>query len=828
MDTEPSLGAVLAPYALVRLAALPCPPAPPATLPFREVMTSLAGKEAEVIAVARELVERLHDSSGTHSAVFHQNVVLPLRRDVHNGRMPRPALLAALDTLPDRIPLLAKWLALRSDLDRAAGEVTRLWEPALVAERLVLADLCAAEPVRRAATLTGRDLLHGMDRTAAGGGAPDRRARKAEPTLLRFALRAVSKTSPLSWYTSVGWGEWAPATSIGGEPVAYTRVNHALLARLSAALLTDPVRRTEVPHRLAPATHERDGRVYFRRDIPDAGATRAYVGREEVVDLPMTGPLRFVIDTVNAASPKGISPAELAGELGARLQDGRAGQAARYLDRLLDMGLLVAVSPVDPQDPDGAVALSVWLHERGEFELADLLSELHCRTRDFATLPAGARPAELTGLEDSWKALGERTGAELAGVQPLREDVVLPGPIALGADLGRDAGATLARLMPLLMLFDRQLLIRRVLRDLFVERFGAGGVARPADCAELVKPALIAGVTATRGGHGPEIDALLAARATLTGMIRPDGAVGDLEIPDAAVDAAAALLPQWMASRPVSYSLFVQPLPDGGLVVNQIYAGFGLFPGRFLEWFPASAGASVTGMLGKAFGERGFLQFRPVCGFNANLHPMHTDREIGEDPRWADLGPDQLDLYHDRERDEIRLRHKGSGERVDVLYLGYLMSVSLPERMAALYTDLACGWVHVADLMSTVDSAGVVATGQLRYRDVVLSRRCWEFDAGALRAVFAGDEVDRAVAAARLRAAHDIVRTGGQVTSKAEFDARLGAAKPQYVDLSNALHLRCLPRLLSRYDGRILLTEALPVPEGQVVELIAETYWRPS
>src|SRR5205814_1880630 len=121
MDTEPSLGAVLAPYALVRLAALPCPPAPPATLPFREVMTSLAGKEAEVIAVARELVERLHDSSGTHSAVFHQNVVLPLRRDVHNGRMPRPALLAALDTLPDRIPLLAKWLALRSDLDRVAG-----------------------------------------------------------------------------------------------------------------------------------------------------------------------------------------------------------------------------------------------------------------------------------------------------------------------------------------------------------------------------------------------------------------------------------------------------------------------------------------------------------------------------------------------------------------------------------------------------------------------------------------------------------------------------------------------------------------------------------
>src|SRR5262245_7905337 len=107
MDTDSCRGVELAPYALVRAAALPCPPAPAATFPFREVMTSLAGTQAEVIALARDLVGLLHDSSGTHSAAFHQNVVLPLRRDVHNGRMPRQALLAALDTLPRRIPRLA-------------------------------------------------------------------------------------------------------------------------------------------------------------------------------------------------------------------------------------------------------------------------------------------------------------------------------------------------------------------------------------------------------------------------------------------------------------------------------------------------------------------------------------------------------------------------------------------------------------------------------------------------------------------------------------------------------------------------------------------------
>jgi hypothetical protein len=59
----------------------------------------------------------------------------------------------------------------------------------------------------------------------------------------------------------------------------------------------------------------------------------------------------------------------------------------------------------------------------------------------------------------------------------------------------------------------------------------------------------------------------------------------------------------------------------------------------------------------------------------------------------------------------------------------------------------------------------------------------------------------------------------------AEFQDRLGAPKPQYVDFGNALHLRHLPKLLARHDA-IRFTEALPVPLGRVTELIAESYWR--
>jgi hypothetical protein len=65
------------------------------------------------------------------------------------------------------------------------------------------------------------------------------------------------------------------------------------------------------------------------------------------------------------------------------------------------------------------------------------------------------------------------------------------------------------------------------------------------------------------------------------------------------------------------------------------------------------------------------------------------------------------------------------------------------------------------------------------------------------------------------------------VQSIEEFNARIAAPKPQYVDFGNALHLRHLPRLLARFEA-VRLTEAVPVPRGRVAEVIAESYWRAS
>src|SRR5690606_446171 len=154
----------------------------------------------------------------------------------------------------------------------------------------------------------------------------------------------------------------------------------------------------------------------------------------------------------------------------------------------------------------------------------------------------------------------------------------------------------------------------------------------------------------------------------------------DVVIPEEAVTAARELLPAWARARPVSYSVFAQRFP-GGLAINHIYAGFARFTSRFLPHLDPSASAAVARWLRRLLGED-IAQFRPVNGFNANLHPLVVPEEVGEDARWADLTPDELEMVHDEHTDLVRVRHRRSGRDLNLLYLGFLVPFVLPYRTA--------------------------------------------------------------------------------------------------------------------------------------------------
>ncbi|WP_433212984.1 lantibiotic dehydratase [Microtetraspora malaysiensis] len=826
-----------APFAVVRRAALPYPDRPAAAEPFRAAVRALTEALRTAASAAPEVADALAASLSDHSTGFHRGVVLPLRRDVHNGRVPRESLLRELGDLPDRVTGLAAWL----DAIRDRKNLTALldapdgpWQDALDVERAVLAAVCRAEPLRLAVTLTGRDLLHGVDRTAAHAGRPDKRARKAEPTVLRYALRATSKTSPLSWYTMVGLGWWdaAPETP-PAAPVAAVQANRVLVSRLMAALL----REAQCPHRLAPGLREDGEQVRFYRDVPLSDSSHLYGMTEELVEVGLTGPIRFLIERLRDV-PDGLTPGDLAAALAAHIQSADAdAMATRYVRKMVEVGLLVPAWPVHTQDPDILHSLAHWCREQDLTEVAARLTAIRDETRAFTGLPPAGRRDSLEALVGEWRLLGERTGADLTGAPVLTEDVTLPAPLGLHARHGRDGVPALTRITPLLMLYDHHLSMRHLMAETFTARYGAGGRAPLTDGATMMSEVwrdLVQGDPRERR----EPEDMRSARETVAGIIAaangPEAA--DVVIPEEAVTAARDLLPGWALARPAAYSVFAQPLP-GGLAINHIYAGFARFTSRFLPHLDPSASTAVAGWLRHLLGED-VAQFRPLMGFNANLHPLVLPEEVGEDPRWAGLTLDELEMVHDEDTGLVRIRHRGTGRDLSVLYLGFLVPFVLPYRTAPLTGDLNCGFPALTRFVTKNTVDGVTASGRLTYDGVVLHRRRWAFDdvaAARLREQWATRHP--AVAAAHLRADHGLpehvfIEAGGSAASLEGFLNRLRAAKPQYVDLGNALHLRCLPTYLARYPQEPAFVEALPVPgaagDGEpVTELIIETCWRP-
>ncbi|MBH5338189.1 lantibiotic dehydratase [Streptomyces pactum] len=900
-----------APYALVRATVLTYPAQSPAGADLRAVLARLADVERESAALVPALGDDLYASRSGHPPAFHRDVVLPLRRALHNGREPRPAVLAALGDLPRRLPRLARWLtlhdrrrALLETLDRTAG-------PALDAERAALAALCREPALARATALTSADLLRAVQR--AGDGTADRRTRKEEPNVLRYALRASTKTSPLSWFTAVGWGplpeppdgrplrrDWGDPGPLDGPLHTRVTVNRTLTSALTAALLDAPHRRVGLPHRVTSTARVTGDRVTYSRSRTVFAGGRYLVTEEDEAELANTGPLGLV--TARALHP--VTREELAGHLAAALSgagagDGRAAAEA-FLERLCRAGLLVPTEPVPPQDDDPLGRLTDWLRglaapagaehrgpagaeEQGpagaadgeqpgaevrepagaeDRDLADRIDAVARLTAGFGPATAAERPARVSTLVRHWTELLAAAGRPVPpGAAPLNvlsEDVVAPRPARLDGFLDGADHEALAEVTALAELFDLGHLVRRAARDRFVRRYGSGGSCAhpwefgPETAAAWQDAARIAALDpADRAAFPTGAEEFAALRGELADRVRAAGAGRDtadtdVVLPGDLVKGLGERLPRWAVARPAGYACFLQRDPAAGLLcVNRVYGGWGRFTSRFLDLLDPRAAEAVSRQIHDALGPGARpAQLRPVGGFNANLHPLLVPDEIGPDRRWAPIGEPDLELAHDEAADQLRLRLRGTGEPLDVLYPGFLAPVMLPRRIAAHLSDLPHGMVDFQPLVPrhplTAPGGRVIVTPRLRHRHVVLLRRRWLLPPGVLAAfvadLTAGPEVP-AAAVARWRALLDLpeqvflhpVAAAPTGRPAEDFLTRLARPKPQFVDLGNALHLRCLAKWLARHPDGAALEEALPAPGGaaapaRAVELVLETY----
>ncbi|MEV0415228.1 lantibiotic dehydratase [Streptomyces sp. NPDC050448] len=904
-----------APYALVRATVTAHPAQPEAAARVRSLLGRLTAIAAQEDALRPALCDDLFDSRRGHHEEFHRQVVLPLRRALHNGRTPRPALLARLGDLPVRVPRLGTWLALRERRAALLTDLAAAAPDALTAERSALAELCRSPGFARAVALTSTDLLRAVSRAARDEGG--RRARKEESSVLRHALRASTKTSPLSWFTAVGWsggaGAGDAAAAAEGQSLppdrlppplrSAVRENRTLVAALVAALLDEPRRRRALPHRMTSSARPgADGRARYAKDRTAFAGGRYLVTREETIELA-AHPALAEMDAL-AATPATLDglAARLGPALGRPCADPAVG---RYLGQLADSGLLVPVEPVDPQHPDPLRALADWLRQWPEdAALADRTDRLAAGTARFANARPEERPALLAGLADCWRSLladaGRPVPADAAPLNVLTEDVLAEdvlaagdptadtasGPAAAGirtvtGESGRLTGAdraVLGELSALAELFDLGHVMRRVALERFVARYGRGGTC-PAPwefgsdtAAAWEEAARLAGRPAGDPGLSAELSELARLREDFVQRTRtaaaaaPGGWAEEVVLPAEEVRGLAARLPGWTVARPLSYSWFVQravpaagpqaepapadrpedPVPGGLLCVNHAYGGWGRFTSRFLDGLPHGAAAEVTRAIRRGLGDGGrAVQIRPVGGFNANLHPLLVGEEIGPDRYRSALAEADVELVHDPDTDQLRLRVRATGEPLDVLYLGFLAPVMLPQRLAPFLCDHPGGVVDFRRLLPrrtlAVPGGEVLRTPRLRHRHAVLARRRWHLPEGVLavlRADLAADPGEiPAAAVARWRSLlglpeqlflHPVPEPlAGRAAE--DFVRSLRAPKPQALDLGSALHLRCLSGWLARHPRGVVLEEALPVFGGRsrparAVELVAETY----
>ncbi|UQW99544.1 lantibiotic dehydratase [Streptomyces sp. RerS4] len=865
-----------APYALVRSTVIGHPAQSPDAAVFRAGLDRLTELEGALADLRLRLTDALYESRGGHPDAFHRDVVLPLRRAVHNGREPRAALLDRLGDLPERVPQVREWLLLRDRMESARAWVTESAPGALTADREALAVQCREPAFALAASYTSADLLAAVERVAAGRGG--RRARKEEPGVLRHAVRAATRTSPLSWFTAVGWGplpigprvgrdttvaEWGEGDLLGATH-NLVRANRTLVTALCEALVADPRRRALLPHRMTSAARTADGRATFARTRTVSAIGRVVLADEDEVEVAASGPL----ERVAALCRIPATPAELAAGL-ARPEDRAA--ASAYVAQLVDAGLLVPVPPVGPQDPEPLARLADWLRsigERNDLALAGLIDEVAETTGKFGAADPGGRTGLMALLRARWAALLAAAGRPLPeGTQTpivLSEDVVAREPVATeGLLTGADHDA-LHELSALAELFDLGHVLRRALRDRFVARHGVGGVCHPIwDFAgETVAAREDTVRTALRGASGEDIEGaalpsganeLALLRAEFVRRIReraqhrkdPDA---DVVLPSWLVADVARALPDWTRTRPLSYAYFLQR--DGGrgmLALNHVYGGWGRIGSRFLDQLDPRAAEATAGEITREVGRHRQpgsrpVQFRLVRGFNANLQPLFLPDEITSDEvgpadaarpeHGAPIAESDVELFHDVASDQVRLRSRATGELLDVFYPGLLVPDLLTTRSTPLIHDHPEGVVSFAalvpQLVSRVPGGELIRTPRLRHRHIVLRRRRWRLapgTVGALRAALAADGEVPFEAVARWRALlgvpdqlflHPVEPGSGEGAggAAAALD-RLARPKPQFVDLGSALHLRCLDRWLSRYPEGVVLEEALPAPGGR-------------
>ncbi|WP_405700035.1 lantibiotic dehydratase family protein [Streptomyces sp. NBC_01383] len=808
----------------------------------RTLLAGLAAAETELAAAADACSQELYESIGTAASDDERRALIALRRSIHNGRAPKK-------TPQDPTPAVAHWLAAYQERERLRSAVADGYPDAAERERALLAELLGNDDLLRSLALLAPEVHQEAERyraAVAGPGKLSARTRKSERGLIQYVTRAMVRTSPLSRFTAVGIAEPAPATDPeavhpGDVPFTGARAVPGLdrvmlgyvLGGLPTAHATDLAELwVGVPPTSAPDPVA--GKLFFLK-LTDQGMQRFAVPLDgpagDLLDALSMGPRRFPAVVAHVAARAGVPQAE----------------ADRRVRRALHQGVLCTFNEAEDGAADYEDLLTPELpdteHTPGLRELAEAIRAGMPRV---VGAPAAERGAALTELRTTLGRFSQAAGrpAQIT----VEEDYVMP-PLKVAASHWHTPLADLGPAVELLSVFDWLHDVRVLMTAAFTERFGAGANVPLAEHAAFVvgevsrRAAAMDAVYGPRGtgdafaltGIGPAdgcLERMFQLRRELSEEIHTrltktaDAGEDTLALTAADVADLTRSLPGRFRQDPLIYGVLLQEAGDR-LVLNDGLPGHGMLYARFLDADRRLGGEALPRLaahLQRFYGHDGarVTEDLGLHRLNVNAHaPILPGGLTPED--WFGLR-----LAHDPATDTLRVED-ADGAPLRVLPLGtghpglFPPPLSVASGLAIsgrLFNSLPNSW-HAS---LPWDGKETRVAPRMSVGNVLIGRRRWYGGAELETAVATGqDGPERLLALTAWRARHGVPEEvviksapedeGPLSVGAPDVQSKRLQQKPQYVDLTSALAVRVLPRMLERRgDGPTggYLEEALP------------------